>query len=176
MSRTRLMHRERFEDSRNELLEYLEHFRDLRLSANIAFPEGFRYRGPEDFILTEGTFFNLADPPLMSKRGTPNACFWNSATAVLRDDRRLRYCEGFALADLDGKCHFQTAHAWVINEQGLAIETTWERPGLAYVGVEIPIDEYIEANSAGSLSVMDDPFRRWPLYKKPYEYPRRRAA
>ncbi len=164
MSRTRLFRREKFEDPREELSDYLNHFRELRLAHGK--PPGFHYVGAEDFLLTEGVFYDLS-PNVPREMGIEKACFYNAARYAIR--HRLRYVEGYATAVIGKGMHFPAAHAWVLDAKGRAIELTWRIPGAAYLGVEFPIDEAIAANKAGSLSILDDPGRGWPIYKRPFE-------
>jgi hypothetical protein len=44
--------------------------------------------------------------------------------------KKLRYVEGFALSVIP------VHHAWCADEDGNAIECTWQKPGLAYFGLE----------------------------------------
>lgn len=57
------------------------------------------------------------------------ACFWN-ALRVASTWPGLRYAEGFALTRF-GWEH----HAWVVDDQGHAIDVTWTEPGERYIGI-----------------------------------------
>ena len=67
-----------------------------------------------------------------------DALYENSFKMARGDE--LIYCEGWAVPDTQTFTGFPVLHAWVLNADGLVLETTWERPGLAYIG--IPVNRY----------------------------------
>lgn len=80
-------------------------------------------------------------PPISRPKGIrkrrDKACFWN-ALHVAMQRPEYGYTEGFALtADAPAWLH----HAWVVDEDGQAIDVTWKTPGLRYVGVTLTLRE-----------------------------------
>jgi hypothetical protein len=67
--------------------------------------------------------------------GTPRSCFCN-AFILSACFSGFRYGEGYALARL-GAEEVWFHHAWVITPDGNAIDNTWRKPGLRYVGIAI---------------------------------------
>jgi hypothetical protein len=69
--------------------------------------------------------------------GAPRSCFYN-AFILSACSPGLRYGEGYALAFLGtGGTEVWSHHAWVITPDGNAIDNTWRKPGLRYVGIAI---------------------------------------
>lgn len=66
----------------------------------------------------------------------PNECFANTVAALSRPQARtMTYVEGYAyLAQHD----MAYEHAWLEDEDGNVIETTWPTPAQAYLGLEVP--------------------------------------
>jgi hypothetical protein len=78
-------------------------------------------------------------------------CYYNAQRFALAFDG-IRYFEGFASAIIP------VEHAWIVNDRGEIIETTWpvsgEYPPLEYYGIEIPTDAILakwETGYAGQL-------------------------
>jgi hypothetical protein len=68
--------------------------------------------------------------------GTPKECYSNAAHLAL--DGPYRYVEGYAMRD--SLC-IPIHHAWVLDEDGKVIDTTWQRPeDCQYLGVRIARD------------------------------------
>lgn len=89
--------------------------------------------------------------------------FWHAM-----NDSRLAYCEGYACSPV-GKV---IRHAWVIDENGLAYERTWDKPGLAYVGMAFRSEWLILFHGGYHQGIENGVFEHgeWPLYRHPYDY------
>lgn len=68
----------------------------------------------------------------------PGACFANGVAAVSRPQARdLMYVEGYAyLAGID----VAFEHAWLEDEVGNVLETTWKSPAQAYFGIPMALE------------------------------------
>lgn len=90
------------------------------------------------WLLDHGTAF--PDVRLHDQLGLPRQCFFNAGTLAINQPH-LRYCEGLAAsADLP----LPVPHAWVVDEQGRAVETTWRKPGVAYLGAVFQPDAFFQ--------------------------------
>ncbi len=94
------------------------------------------YSCQADFILRNGRSFEPSTDARCLHLGMKQ-CFWNSARLAMKD-RRYTFCEGYAVSMIP--CH----HAWVVDENGVLIETTWNEPGAAYFGIPFRTD-YLRA-------------------------------
>lgn len=123
---------------------------------------GLLYRGPTDFVLRHGRFYEPAGPGRLPW-GAPRSCFGNAIAFGVRYD--LRYIEGFAVSRADGGVLVH--HAW--NSDGRrAFDVTWRAPGAAYIGVEFSPERADDATWNGDASVLDDFNRGWPLLREPW--------
>jgi hypothetical protein len=91
-------------------------------------PERWYYRGPADLLLREGSWFTPKAGALCRENALPQACFRNSALYAI--SHGLRYIEGYALNIIP------VHHAWCADQAGKVYETTWDRIGSAYFGVQ----------------------------------------
>lgn len=80
------------------------------------------------WLLDHGSLFSGAR--CWPERGVSRECFRNAGMLALSNPH-LRYCEGLAASP---GMPLPLPHAWVVDEEGLAWETTWQEPGLAYLG------------------------------------------
>lgn len=89
-------------------------------------PPEFAYAGIGDLFLQHARFY---EPPEKVRRPllTPKACFANSQ--FWAQQTGATYVEGYAMSVIP------VHHAWCVKD-GKTIEVTWEKPGLAYFGVE----------------------------------------
>lgn len=88
---------------------------------------GWAFASHEGLTLAHGRWFELAAPP--KRQGVPRACFYNAWNACQhRRQHDWTYCEGWAAYD-----GFVTAHAWVMQRDGTALEVT-TGSGLAVLG------------------------------------------
>lgn len=93
-------------------------------------------------IAERGQEYTPVGRPKGFRKMRDKACFWNALrTASARQG--LRYAEGFALTHL-GSEH----HAWVVDDQGHAIDVTWVEPGERYIGI-------VFANVAEAAAAME---------------------
>jgi hypothetical protein len=90
-----------------------------------------------EFYLRHGRWFTPLDTlPKGVRRGTPRACWYNGQMLALTKPDRFAYAEGYAVSS--GDLPFPIHHGWVIERaSGRAVELTWQRPGLEYIGVPI---------------------------------------
>jgi|GEM_PF-1897392 len=107
----------------------------------------------EGFVLQHGREFReITEPPPDVKRGRLNDSFGNAARLAFRYPTRFVYCEGYAQ-----KIQPQL-HAWVVDEAGSIIETTWPQPGTSYFG--IPFQQSFLARQTaltGSFGLLNQP-------------------
>jgi hypothetical protein len=98
------------------------------------------YASFEEFVLTHGQSYEPPKKPRPKgfRKGRDKQCFSNATDAVIWREG-FRYVEGFGTATIS--CH----HAWVLDQDGNVIETTWKDAGSAYVGVEFPEEVMREA-------------------------------
>ena len=72
------------------------------------------------------------------------------------------YVEGFEIGMEDFRLPFQ--HAWVVDDTGAVIETTWETPGFEYYGIplELPFIHRVicETKVYGVLDRRSETFRK----------------
>lgn len=84
-------------------------------------------------ILDHGAIFISAPDSQQPERGKPHECFYNSFMTARGDT--LIYCEGWAVPSFDFSPGFPVLHGWLLNVNGQVLETTWERPGIIYIGI-----------------------------------------
>ncbi|GAB3977342.1 hypothetical protein GCM10029978_066790 [Actinoallomurus acanthiterrae] len=146
----------------------------LQVVADLAPATGRRYRSQYQLVLDLGIWCQPAPLPadLRCWRGQAGACFHNApelAAAV----PRLLYVEGYADPGIGNG--FGLEHAWTIDpETGEVRDPTWDRPGVAYLGVPISLEHREKAlweqprrfDSPAVLDVHADPSLLtdgWPL-------------
>jgi hypothetical protein len=138
--------------------QLLTQFESRRGSIN---PNDPRSRTPSGFVLDHGWWYAPAAKPEHIAAGTPNECFANAFWLAL-DNPSLIYCEGFAL---DKGAMNMTHHAWVTDGEGRAIDTTWNRVGVAYAGVPFDV-RWLNRRGLQQRSiicVLDDWQNNWPI-------------
>jgi len=92
------------------------------------------YQSIEDYVLANGEFFPLATRSAEWKRAVARTCFATSQKLALKSG--LTYCEGYALA-----LGVPFLHGWCLDNQGRAIDVTWEEAGDAYFGVKFDLEQ-----------------------------------
>ena len=91
----------------------------------------WKYSGFEELILNCGVVMEIQPLPKNINHGKPKNCYWNcQQLAFKRKD--LIYVEGYAIAE---DINFPLAHAWLLTNNGHAIDPTWETQGNCYLGV-----------------------------------------
>lgn len=95
---------------------YLESMAQALLRVHDTEPwQGYRYRSYEALMLAEG--WSFPGHPLPIDRGAyrmpEKRCYWN-ALELTRRRRSLRYCEGFALAVINGTSMIPVKHAFAV--------------------------------------------------------------
>jgi len=87
-----------------------------------------------EFLLVHGqAFVPPAVPrPKGIRKGTDKQCFANANHVAA--NHLWTYVEGYGTSYIP--CH----HAWVVDDDGNVIETTWRAPGVSYLGVPFPQD------------------------------------
>src|SRR6476646_5666949 len=77
-----------------------------------------------EFVIEHGWWYSPIPIPEHVTRGDSQECFTNAFLRAVKHPE-LAYVEGYATLD-EGT---RTAHAWLTDYQGNAIEVTWDRPG-----------------------------------------------
>lgn len=96
---------------------------------------GWAYATLDTMLLDVGRLFTPAPwPGGGNPPGEPGRCFVESASWAWASAGELAYVEGWA-SDADDFDY--TAHAWCAGADGAARDTTWPRPGLAYLGLPV---------------------------------------
>jgi hypothetical protein len=103
--------------------------------------EGFFGQGIGKIILELGRSYRRDDTLLSRNLRTlsreKKMCYRNSAEIALqRPD--LTYVEGYAFADIP--LPFPVAHAWLVTDDGLVVDPTWDA-GFEYFGIPFTIDK-----------------------------------
>lgn len=144
------------------LVEMVKAIAEMTRQSNIGV--GLVYRNAYDFVDQHGREY--APPTEEDPRyemGEPRACYHNSATATLGNPE-LRYVEGYAWTkNTEG---LPIHHAWNLDEDGNVVDLTWGGEGIAYLGVEFPVETWGPAFVEGSGSVLDDWKRGFPIYRE----------
>lgn len=91
------------------------------------------FQSMEELLLTYGRFMPQEPLPDNLCFGTPRACYANSQELAF-SGRTLTYVEGYAL---NSKVSLPTPHAWVLDQQGKAIDPTWSQQNNCYFGIAI---------------------------------------
>lgn len=142
---------------------------------------GLAYRGPADFLLQHGEWFEPRQLPAGYQPGKPRMCFGNAiCTAALYD---IDYVEGYALDP--GALWLPIHHGWCADAGGL-VDPTWATgepilarqsrrptllrgvPGAAYLGVRFSLERADDCTWNGDQNVLNDFERGWPLLREPW--------
>ena len=113
-----------------------------------------------NLVLKHGRdFADFAQHPAEIRRGRMQECFKNATHLAFSFPSRFTYCEGYA----DG-C-IPVHHAWVIDEAGSVIETTWEKHGLSYYGIPFQVGFLMEQlRLTETYGLLDNP-GHWQLVR-----------
>jgi hypothetical protein len=79
-------------------------------------------------------------PKYFRRQWKQGECFYNAAEIVFKNPCAT-YVEGVAYHTVDLGFH----HAWVTIDGVHAIDQTWPKPGIVYVGIDVPTDQLLEA-------------------------------
>jgi hypothetical protein len=113
----------------------------------------------EQFVLEYGWWYKPVELPEGITPGKEQECHKNAVHLTMKN---LIYCEGYAIPEGGG---FPVIHAWVTDDQGRAIDNTWQMPGVAYAGV--PFMQFFVGGAAirnhAAISLLDDWKNKWPL-------------
>jgi hypothetical protein len=140
------------------------------LDMQVRFMESREFRRQEggylsvmEFVHRHGKVFEPAPWDGRFKKGRMKQCFSNAF--ILAVESGLRYVEGYAVSP-----HFPMpiSHAWNVDEQGRAVDITWENKGLAYLGIEFATGRVDDAIMHGTGCVLDDWERGFPLLQQPW--------
>jgi hypothetical protein len=141
---------------RNELLGFLRHSEATPAAKALLLKRTF-----QEFVLEYGWWYEPVELDEKFPTGTPQQCHKNAADLILEDDT-LIYCEGYALFKSGSQ---PTLHSWVTDGKGRAIDNTWPKPGVAYVGV--PFKAFFVTMTAlknhATVSLLDDFQNNYPL-------------
>lgn len=124
-------------------------------------PVGHAYSSPHEFVRQHGNWYEI-DQLLVGMM--PNLCYHNSILLALHEG--WTYVEGYALVSPPFTGPSVVQHAWVVDPDGQACETTWPRPGHAYCGVVFSAERADNATWHGDATTLDDFQRGWPLLKQ----------
>lgn len=103
-------------------------------------PKGYKYCCFEEFVIENGRLWTAQALPSKYRPMAVKACYYNAYTMLKRrKSNKLIYCEGYATN------YITTMHAWLIDENGLVVDPTWENAATAeYYGVPFSRDFVIE--------------------------------
>ena len=125
-----------------ETIDRLKSFLDKQaeLMQKIHPHPNWKYSGFEELILDCGVEMSFTPLPSSIDRGLPKNCYHN-CFEILKDNLDLTYCEGYALyPDLA----LPLIHAWLIDEDGLVIDPTWDESDTVYLGIPFDTKWFIE--------------------------------
>jgi len=144
---------------------HLKQILRTRFQANPCKPHCWFYYGFYDFVLREGRFFTPRPRPADSRQGAAEEPFLNSLMNAAA--QQLEYVEGYAVQE---SLSIPVLHAWNSDSQGLVIDTTWDPPGVAYLGVVIPRTlVFAASDDEGRIGSSIDNWRQdWPLLRRPW--------
>ena len=114
-----------------------------------------------EFVIKHGWWYTPTLTALPA--GKPNQCFLN-ACEMAASNHDYVYVEGYAI--IQGGV--RTAHAWLTDGQGNAIDITWPEPGVAYAGVPFARD-FVVLNLLkhhAAVCLIDDYTHDWPLLRE----------
>ena len=121
------------------------------------------------YLLAEGQWHTPQPLPAGIRPQSLGRCFANAAR-LARQRRGLRYCEGYATVGLGTGTLFATPHGWCIDERERVVDPTWceanGSPGLAYLGIVITLDEWLDAKRRRERSALWDYRNRFPLVRE----------
>lgn len=84
-------------------------------------------------IMNQGRFWDVKDDlPHGVRRGREKYCYKNAALLAM-DEENYTYVEGYAV--ISKELPVPLEHAWVVDNNGLVVEVTWEKPGSEYFGI-----------------------------------------
>lgn len=112
----------------------------------------------EDIVLQHGKSYEAPVNPRPGTvhKGKDKECFRN-AYELVQTNPKWKYVEGFALHTIP------VHHAWTVRNDGHLIETTWKTSGVAYFGIELPMDfvnrVILETGVWGALNPLSQTFR-----------------
>jgi len=100
--------------------------------------------GTRDLLRRNGAEYGACDTAETAKYDrldtTLGDCFSNAANGAL-EYANLTYCEGYAIA---GDLGIPMGHAWLIDEEGRTIDSTWEN-GHSYCGIALQNEDLCAA-------------------------------
>lgn len=93
-----------------------------------------------EFYLCHSKNFDVAPRlPRGVRRGQPKACWMNGQALAMAHPDKYAYVEGYAISG--NGIPLSIHHGWVVDRKtGLALELTWDKPGVEYIGVPIRYD------------------------------------
>lgn len=98
-----------------------------------------------EILIKHGRVFRPEHALPVENPGPAKRCFHNSVETAFAHDH-LTYVEGFASA------FFPTEHAWCADADGALYETTWDKPGDAYLGIPFKWDVVAQVNDANEFA------------------------
>lgn len=125
------------------------------------------YANLYDFIAREGQVFEPVERPEWLPQLEPRHCHDNAIAVA--EVLGIRVIQGYAY----GPAMFGMPvwHSWNAPEgEDIALESTFEAPGQAYLGVEIPL-EAARWPREYDVTALDNWLHNWPLLQRPWRGP-----
>jgi hypothetical protein len=142
--------------------EHLRMMRDCRASAG-RFPNGWHYRGAEDFLLRHGRLFST-DGAIFTGEWA-GQCF--ASARMMHDDYPdYPYVEGIALCSVSG---IPTDHAWSLTPDGRIFDRAWSELGAAYFGVAFNPPRIKAGQYPSMFEVTRKNAEKHPVFSVPWE-------
>jgi hypothetical protein len=127
--------------------------------------KGYEYRGPGDFLLTHGQWYDPTQlRPEETPEGVPKTCFANAIMLNLLHPT-WHYVEGYAVPLHTG---LPVLHGWNVTPDRVMVDSTWRNTGVCYFGVEFSVGRAADAALNGEASVLDDWMRGSEFLKQPW--------
>lgn len=121
----------------HSLLEYLEKSSYLQKEGRRKIQQDdWAFQTSEDLLLTHAFFMRPVPLPSEVERGIPKYCYSN-AQDLLDFHADLTYVEGYAIRDA---VFFPMPHAWLMTNEGDAVDPTWPDDGICYFGIPLQTD------------------------------------
>lgn len=131
------------------LIQYLEMFKDFNNGNTL-----------ENIVLQHGKFYNpptFAPRPKHIVKGRDKHCFDNSYHIAIQN-KGYTYVEGIAVSLIP------LHHAWVLDENGIVIETTWQDAGSGYYGIAFDFkfihQVFLDTKTYGVIDLTSPTFRK----------------
>jgi hypothetical protein len=150
-------------EAQQSIVDWLTRLRDIcQRNGGV---QDYHYFGVGDFLMQHGVWHEPRPLPPNIRPSAPRQCFSNSFIYGKRHG--LRYVEGYAVPDL-GACMLPVHHGWNLDRDGHLIDSTWDKQGLAYLGVEFSLGRAENAIWFDDGCVLDNLRSRFAIFKEPW--------